>query len=177
LLFRFTPGAGMVLTDISTDGKFLTFYSGGVVFLVELTGTDPLARKATEFAREEYDAYMGRFSPDGRLLAYISDETDKNEVYVKPVDKSVKGKWQVSKEGARGMVFWRADGKEMYYLNSDPKTPDMLVMAVDISATPAFEAGTPHQLFRLTGPLDGNPGQWKNISSDGQRFVFLMPDH
>ena len=61
-------------------------------------------------------------------------------------------------------------GKELYYL-----TRDWEVMAVDISATPTLSAGTPKVLFKLPGPLVGNPPQWKNVSADGERFVFVMP--
>ena len=63
LLFRYTEGAGIQLTDISPDGKFLTFSSGGVVLVVALTGTDVLARKAIEFSREEFDVAIGHSRP------------------------------------------------------------------------------------------------------------------
>jgi Tol biopolymer transport system component len=69
-LFRYTPGAGMVLTDFSADGKFLTFDGGGIVLIVPLTGDDPLKRQGVDFARSEFEAGLGRFSPDGRLIAY-----------------------------------------------------------------------------------------------------------
>jgi len=68
------------------------------------------------------------------------------------------------------MVSWRQDGKEMYFL-----TRDWEVMAVDITTAPAFQAATPKLLFKLPGPMPGNPAQWKNVSSDGQRFIFAMP--
>jgi hypothetical protein len=48
-------------------------------------------------------------------------------------------------------------------------------MTVDITTTPTFQAGTPKLLFKMQGPLPGNPGQWKNVSRDGQRFIFAMP--
>jgi hypothetical protein len=67
------------------------------------------------------------------------------------------------------MIFWRQDGKEMYYL-----TPDWEVMAVDVATTPTFHAGTPRLLFEFPGPLPGNFQQWKNVSRDGQRFVFAI---
>jgi hypothetical protein len=51
LLFQFTPGAGMALTDVSPDGRHVTFSSGGAIFVVALTGSDPLARKAIEYLR------------------------------------------------------------------------------------------------------------------------------
>jgi len=46
---------------------------------------------------------------------------------------------------------------------------------VDISVTPTLQAGSPKLLFKLPGQLVGNPPQWKNVSGDGQRFVFAMP--
>jgi hypothetical protein len=99
-----------------------------------------------------------------------------NEVYVRPFDRNKpdappEGKIvRISNNGAAGMLNWRQDGKELYYL-----TRDWEVMAVDISATPTLSAGTPKVLFKLPGPLVGNPPQWRNVSADGERFVFVMP--
>jgi Tol biopolymer transport system component len=178
LLFRYTPGAGMVLTDWSPDGKFLTFFTGVILVVPLRPDEKALDRKALDWLREDYDAVQGRFSPDGRFLAYLSNEADveKMQVYVRPFDASKPDKpgpgpaVQVSKSPAIGMIFWRQDGKEMYFM-----TRDWEVMAVDVTTTPAFQAGTPKLLFKLPGPLPGNPSQWKNVSSDGERFVFAMP--
>jgi Tol biopolymer transport system component len=176
LLFRYTPGAGMVLTDWSQDGKFMTFYTG-VLLLVPLRPNEQaLDRKAIDWLRDEYDNVQGRFSPDMHYMAYLSNEADGQnlEVYVRPFDASkteASGKAvRVSKNGVLGMVHWRQDGKEMYFLNRDWE-----VMAVDITTTPTFEAGAPRVLFKLPGPLAGNPAQWKNVSPDGERFLFAMP--
>jgi hypothetical protein len=138
-----------------------------------------------EWLREEYDVAQGRFSPDSRFLAYLSNEFKTSEeidagifeVYVRPFDASKSDvsaggekAVQVSTAGALGMIFWRQDGKEMYYL-----TPDWEVMAVDVTTTtPTFQAGTPRFLFKLPGPVGGTPQQWKNVSRDGQRFVFVI---
>jgi Tol biopolymer transport system component len=179
MLFRYTPGAGMNLTDISSDGKFVSFSSGGVVFVVSLAGSDPLERKAIEFSREEYDVFQGRFSPDARFVSYLSNESNnRNEVFLRPFDASTgtaatEQKWQVTKEGADGMVTWRTDSKEMLYLKGDRATGDAMVMAVDLSTTPSFEAGTPKMLFRLPQSLQPNGGQ-RNVSRDGERFVFVV---
>jgi hypothetical protein len=54
-------------------------------------------------------------------------------------------------------------------------TRDWEVMAVDVTTNPTIQVGTPRLLFKLQGPLPGNPSQWKNVSSDGERFIFAMP--
>ena len=181
LLFRYTPGAGLQLADISPDGKFLTCSSGGLVLVVPLTGSDPLARKAVEFSREEFDTVDGHFSPDSRLMAYGSNEADpdKMDVYLRPFDATTgaagEGKVRVSKDGANGMLYFRADGKEMYWVSLDPLTGEGSVMAADISTTPELQAGTPRLLFKLPDArlTTNSPG---TVSRDGQRFVFtLMP--
>lgn len=177
LLFRYTPGAFIGLTDWSPDGKFLTFFTG-VLALVPLGAVaNPLDRKEIEWLREEYDAILGRFSPDSRYLAYLANEenVDVMEVYVRPFDPSkpeAPGPGQavqVSKNGALGMISWRQDGKEMYFV-----TRDFEVMAVDVVSTPTFQAGTPRLLFKLPVQVPG-VAQGKSVSQDGQRFIVAMP--
>lgn len=180
-LFQYTPGAGAILTDWSADGKFMTFFpaGGGILHVLPVTGTQkPTERKAIDWLREEYNVLHGRFSPDARFIAYMSDElvADAFEVYVHPIDTSqldagagVAKPVMVSATGTLGMISWRQDGKELYYL-----TPEWEVMAVDITTTPAFQAATPRLLFKFPRPLPGNPRQWKSVSSDGRRFVFAI---
>jgi Tol biopolymer transport system component len=177
-LFTYTPGAGMVLTDWSPDGKFMTFFTGVLVLVPVGTPGPASARKEIDWLREDYDVVQGRFSPDNRYIAFLSNEVtvDRLEVWVRPFDASkpeapgAGSAVQVSKDGAIGMITWRQDGKELYYM-----TRDWEVMAVDVTTTPTFQAGTPRKLFQLPGPLPGNPMQWKNVSQDGQKFVFAMP--
>jgi Tol biopolymer transport system component len=178
LVFRYTPGAGVVLTDSSRDGKFLVFYTG-VLVMVPLTGGDPLARKSIDWLRDEYDNVAGKFSPDGRFIAYVSNVDDPMafDVFVRPFDGSKPDSApagepvRISKNGvAAGMITWREDGKELYFM-----TRDWEVMAVDIATAPAFQPGTPKLLFKLPVQPVGNPMQWDSVSRDGQRFVFSMP--
>jgi len=187
-LFQGTRGDGIddaiELTDWSADGKFLTFHdgcggAGGYLLVVPLSGDrKALEREAIDWLREEYEVAQGRFSPDSRFMAYLSNEIDRStwEVNVRPFDASKpeagaggEKPVQVSTAGALGMISWRQDGKEMYYL-----TPDWEVMAVEVTTTPTFQAGTPRLLFKLPGRLAGNPLWWRNVSSDGQRFVFTI---
>jgi Tol biopolymer transport system component len=186
-LFQYTSGAGLVLTDWSADEKFLTFHDGcsGVLHVLPFNENQkPLERQAMDWLRDEYNVAQARFSPDSRFIAYLSNESKTNEeidseifeVYVRPFDPTKSDvsagdekPVQVSTAGALGMIFWRQDGKEMYYL-----TPDWEVMAVEVTTMPTFQAGTPKLLFKLPGPLVGNPQQWRNVSADGQRFVFTI---
>lgn len=140
--------------------------------MVPLTG-DPATRQAIEFARAEYFAWGGRFSPDGRSIAYIATETDRAELYVQPFDPATgkpvgETKWQLTKDGASSIVSWRADGQELYYRKGDMN--DALTLSVEVTTAPSFQAGTPKFLFRAAAV-----GAARNISRDGQRFVVVMP--
>ena len=176
LIFRYTPGAFVAVSDISPDGKALVCDSGGVILVVPLTG-DPASRKEIEFLREEFTDGVGRLSPDGRFMAFRSDEAqaERGEVYVRPFNASTglpgTGKWRVSKDGVNAMLHWRADGKEIFFRGLNLESNEFLVMSVDVTTSPTFTAATPKVLFKLPGPLGGNLG---NISRDGQRFVFAV---
>jgi Tol biopolymer transport system component len=174
LLFRYTPGAGVALTDWSPDGKYLTFFTGVLLVVPLQPEVKGLDRKALEWLREDYDAVLGRFSPDGRSLAYLSNEKEVStmQLYVRPFDPTKPDApagpaVQVTNlKGGSGPFTWRQDGKEMYFL-----TRDREVMAVDVTTTPKVQAGTPHLLFKIPDPLAGNG----DVSPDGERFVLAMP--
>ena len=176
LVFRYTPGAFVGLSDISPDGRALVCDSGGVILVVPLAG-DPATRKEIEFLREEFTDGVGRLSPDGRFMAFRSDEAqpERGEVYVRSFDASKgqpgEAKWRVSKDGVLAMLHWRADGKEMFFRGQNLDSNELLVMSVDVATSPTFTAAAPKLLFKLPGPLGGNLG---NISRDGQRFVFAI---
>jgi dipeptidyl aminopeptidase/acylaminoacyl peptidase len=182
LLFRYTPGvAGMELTDAAPDGSFLTF-STGVVVLVPLAGSSPLARQPIDWLRDEYDNWQAKFSPDGRYVAYLSNPDDPMtwDLFVRPFDAGhaeappAGDPVRISEGGAvSGMVSWRGDGRELYYLTNDRE-----VVAVEVSTTPTFKASAPEQLFKLPSQPLGNPFgngfEGGNVTHDGQRFVFSM---
>ena len=118
-----------------------------------------LTTRATEGA--------ARFSPDGRWIAYVSDESGKPEVYVQSLPPSA-GKWQVSTDGGTEPV-WNQNGRELFFRNGDR------MMAADVSTQPTFSSGRPRMLFegkyvRSEFPLTGFA---YDVSRDGQRFLMV----
>ena len=105
------------------------------------------------------------FAPDGRWVAYVSDESGRNEVYVLPFP-GPGGKRQISTDGGGGPV-WARDGRELFYLSGTQ------LMAVDIETDPTFRAGTPRRLFDIDVPGGLGLGRVArfDVTADGQRFV------
>jgi Tol biopolymer transport system component len=124
-------------------------------------------RKAQPFLRTRFDESVPRFSPDGRWLAYISNESGHFEIYVQPYP-GPGGKWQISTEGGTEPV-WNPNGRELFYRSGDK------MMAVEIATQPAFAAGKPRMLFE--GQYEPTPATTPNydVSPDGQRFLMLKP--
>jgi hypothetical protein len=172
LLYKHPTNATIVLTDWSADGV-LCFWSDKVTYALPVNGE----RKAVALSSGEFNVRGGRFSPDGRFLAFASDESGRFQVYARSfslaasaaASPSVKPS-PVSTGQAIGGIFWRQDGKELFFLSS----PIQAVMAVDIVTSPEFQAGAPRSLFQVPGPAPG-PAQLSNVSTrDGERFVFLV---
>lgn len=176
LLYRYDPGAPVNLRDVSADGKHLLFNSGGVILVVPTAG-DAKTRKAIELSREEFVVNGGVLSPDGRFIAFTSNETEAFELYLRPFDAATGAavgdtKYRVSKDGAGGLMVWRGDGRELYFLDNEP---DLKVMAVDIATSPSVQTGSPKVLFDVPGDAQGDLGTTRYISRDGQQFVFILP--
>ena len=155
-------------TDWSTRDDTLVFASRGPetswdLWALPMTGErKPFPLRKTKFA--ELNATV---SPDGRFLAYQSNESGRVEVYVQEFPEA-RSKWQVSPDGGRE-PFWRADGRELYY-----RAPDARMMAVAIDKGETFTAGTPQPLFRARFSPVNARGLYRP-TPDGQRFLILAP--
>jgi Tol biopolymer transport system component/predicted Ser/Thr protein kinase len=148
----------------SPDGRFILYYSAqnnGDLMVLPLTGD----RKPYAFLSTPFNEDQGFFSPDGKWVAYESNESGRNEIYVRPFP-GPGGQWQVS-TGGGSMPRWRADGKELYYL-----APDLKLMAAGVTVQGASLApGTPEALFQTHVGVNAN-GQPYNVGRDG-RFLIL----
>lgn len=112
------------------------------------------------------DRINGQVSPDGRWMAYMSNETGNWEVYVTRYPE-LQGKFQVS-AGGGGDPRWRRDGKEIFYVNRKNA-----LFAVPVSAGETFETGTPARLFTTRGrePVSSTDFYTYDVTADGQRFL------
>jgi Tol biopolymer transport system component len=122
--------------------------------------------KTSQLLKASASLKNGRFSPDGKWVAYASNESGRWEIYVTSFPEA-HGKWQLS-NGGGDQPKWRSDGKELFYMAPDGK---IMVTSVNLGAT--FDAGTPTALFQAN-PREMNATSEQanyDVSKDGQRFL------
>ena len=107
------------------------------------------------------------FAPDGRWLAYVSDETGREEIYVTPFPTDG-SKHSVSSAGGRDPM-WAPDGRKLFFRGLD----DSEMWAVAVELEPTFRAARPELLFTRRFYSDRGRGQTYDISPDGQRFLMV----
>ena len=159
-------------TSASRDGKFLLYtvenigQSRADVWVLPLAPPD----KPFPLIQRNFDQEQAHFSPDGRWIAYVSNESGRPEVllqrFVPNSDDPSRDAQTVPVSAGGGTApRWRADGRELYSLG-----PDDSVMAVDVHERATLAVGTPHVLFRLAG----SHGDW-DVLPDGSRFIIAIP--
>jgi serine/threonine-protein kinase len=169
-LERLTSGENVQIpVSRSPDGELLAF-----IKLSPETGSDVCVlrlsdHRAQPFLQMPFNEAAPQFSPDGRWLAYVSNESSRYEVYVQRYP-GPGGKYQISTEGGTEPV-WNGNGRELFYRSGDK------MMAVDIATQPSFVVGRPRVLFQ--GQYVANVGPqvapYYDVSRDGQRFLMVKP--
>ena len=156
------------VSDWSADGKVVLYAitppngTGFDIWALPMTGD----KKPYPVLNSSFTEMRAKFSPDSRWMAYTSNESGRNEIYVQPFPPSG-GKWQVSVDGGE-YAYWRRDGKEIIFGTLDGK-----IMAADVKLGATFDPGVPRQLFQLPGRL---AGERFAITADAQRFLVpLVP--
>ena len=122
------------------------------------SGFEPVA-----FVQTPFNETAPQISPDGRFVAYCSNESGQYEVQVQPFPEG-RGKWQVSTNGGN-QPRWSKDGKELFYVEHDT------LVAVSVTLKPTFSVGSTTRLFSHPGLISGYPAQQYDLSADGQRFI------
>jgi len=163
-----TPGAEIWPYSVSPDGRYIAYQQfmpsnanrAHDVWALPMFGD----RKPFPVVSTPFNEVDPAISPDGKWVAYVSNETGQYEVYLKPFP-SGEGKWQVSTTGSRGLAVWRRDGKELYFLSMGG-----MLTAVEVRERGAsLELGTPQELFQAnTFRMTGTPFA---ASADGKRFL------
>ena len=155
---RVVEGVSPVPQAFSADGESLVYKDQDDIYVVPLDGSGESVPLVATAALEE----GGYLSPDGRWIAYTSDESGRPEIYVRPFPDVDDSRWQLSIDGGTE-ASWALDGRELFFRNGD----SMMSVEVDTSAT--FAHGAPQLLFQ--GRYDIHPLRNYDVASDGR---FLM---
>ncbi len=168
-------GAAGGVSDWSRDGRYVIFTNSATIWVLPLMGD----HKPIPFLHSSFIQIGARLSPDSRWIAFPSKESGREEIYVESFtpaadagSAATTGKWLVSRDGGVGMIHWRQDGKELFYL-----APDGSVMAVPVTPGPVFHAGAPQRLFTVPTVFMHStaPGNLADVSPDGQKFLLALP--
>jgi serine/threonine-protein kinase len=131
------------------------------IWLLEIETKNPTKWTNTP----QFSEWGAEFSPDGKWIAYTSNEGGKNEVYIKPYPN---GRREKISTGGGSDAAWGPDGKELFYCNGKK------FMRVTIQTTPEFEASNPELLFEDDYIMTRFPGHRNyDISRDGKRFLMI----
>jgi serine/threonine-protein kinase len=154
----------------SPDGKWIAFHE-----VSSITGDDIMMvsveddHQVKPFLQTKFSEDNPFFSPDGRWLAYKSNESGRLEVYVQPFP-GPGGKWQISDGGADNVIGWTRSGRELFYTNGNKLLAVDVNPSRDRNGAPGFSAGRPHVLFDGVGWAGGI-----GVAPDGQRFLMSQP--
>ena len=116
----------------------------------------------------EFDEDVPAQSSDGRWLAYMSEESGQNEIYVQPFPNLDEGKWLVSTDGGTDPV-WSPDGQELFFW-----LPGTGLMVSKVQTDPTFTPGNPERVFDTTGYRLDSGGRRYDISPNGEHFVMVL---
>jgi len=154
-------------SDWSRSGEYIVYWgayekTGDDIRIMSVSGD----RTSREYLATQFDEQWGKISPDGKWMAYQSNDSGRFEIYVQSFPEP--GHKVAVSQGGGVHPVWRRDGKELYYVSSDDK-----LMAVSVQTGAAFKAETPVALFEI-----GSYGRRNNVymyqpAADGQRFLVI----
>jgi Tol biopolymer transport system component len=164
--------------DWSRDGRFLIYGTSPVAgvrgedlwILPVVQGGQPFP-----FTNSRFNELEGSFSPDGRWIAYVSNETGRYQVYVRafsaPPASAESGKWMISKDGAR-MPQWRSDGREIAWFYIGAGNGAVVAASADVDTTRGFHAGLPRVWSQY--PAGATAGTY---AADLKKSLIVIPEN
>jgi Tol biopolymer transport system component len=157
--------------SLSPDGRYLTYQRMGEGTRFDVWVWDLVAHRTFPLLASEANEGNSQISPDGRYVAYTSDESGSFQIYVRPFLRGGEtDKWLVSSHGGVD-PRWRRDGRELFYIAAD-----RMLTAVDVQTSPVFERGKATPLFDSQAEyLWQDTRNHYDVTPDGQRFVLIAP--
>lgn len=154
-------------SSIAPDGTRVVFRGDGPKtgrdLSVVVLGSTP---RAETLLQTTFNEENGEISPDGHWLAYQSNESGQEQIYVRPFPKVDAGRWQISPAGG-SRPLWARSGRELFYLDANS-----VLTAVPVRTTPGFSAGNPAKVFDTRYAVPQNARTY-DVSPDGQRFLMI----
>ena len=156
----FSPDGSLLLVEARNLADAISHWN---IFALPLNGEKTLR----PFLQTKFTEQAARFSPDGRWVVYLSNESGRDEVFVRPYP-GPGGKWQISTEGG-DEPCWSRSGRELFYWQGDSK-----MMVVDVETKPTFRAGRARTLFE--GRYLSSNVNYYDVTRDGTRFLMIKED-
>jgi Tol biopolymer transport system component len=158
-------------SDWSHDGKYILYSLDTEATRLDVWGLSVADRRAAPILDTVHAEAFATTSPNGKWVAYQSDQSGRDEVYVQALDglsNGTKRRWLVSKGG--GLPRWRFDSGELFYMTLDGR---VMSVSVHLASQDGIEAGPPEMLFQ-TRPI---PKSWNlyDVTPDGQHFLVNIP--
>jgi eukaryotic-like serine/threonine-protein kinase len=155
------------LTHVSSDGQWFFFDQLSGMTMSDIWLYSVAEGTARPWLSTPFNERGAELSPDGRWIAYQSDESGRNEIYVRNFPESDR-KWLVTTSGGT-MPAWRSDGRELFYISNDGQ-----MMSLAITAREEFETSPPVPLFEAR--VRSHALRQYDVSSDGSRFLLNLVD-
>lgn len=158
---------GIGVSDWSRDGRVILFVALDPATSLDLWAYSTADRKATPVVRSPFEERDGQFSPDGKWLAFATNESGRMEVWVQAFPQASE-KWQVSTSGG-SQPRWRRDGRELFYIAANGS----LMSTVSATSNGRVQTSTPTALFhpRISTAQGGLLRHQYAVSGDGNRFL------
>ena len=170
-----TSANGQAAHAMSPDGKTLILQENNPSIDIRFLRMDEAISKAGQAPSEPLIQTPaleagGEVSPNGRWLAYFSNESGQAQVYVRPFPNVEGGRWQVSTDGG-SEPLWSSSGRELFYLDSDGN-----LIAVPVQIAPSFGMGNPVKIVEGDWHVEAAPVRHYDVSRDGQRFLMIKEE-